>query len=546
MAATTKASIAYFSLEFGIDSNIPTYAGGLGILAADTLLQAADDNLTVTAIGMMYKGRRFIQKIDNQGMQYEEPTPFRLDGSSSFRRVETVGKPIRFTIDVGGEQVYVEAYKQRIGDTVNLYLLTTDVEGNSDYWREIFDEIYWGDDDQQIKERIVFGIGGMKLLEALKVKPTIIHIQEGRPSFVALPLFAEAKQKLGDVPFEQLLEYVRNKTRYTNHTLVASGIHSYDRGLVEKYIFPVANNLGIDGTKIIELGLLPDGRFHTTNFALNISKLANSVSTPHGKLAKKTFPGFNWINVTNGVYMPRWQEADFRSFSLTPQDAWKAHLEKKHSLMREVTARVGFGYDPTWLTISWARRISGYKQLGTMFEDINRLTKIITDSKKPVMLLIAGKAHPGDTAGKELIRHIIELMKGPLSGHALFVHNYDISLAKELVSGSDVWMNTPEFEREASGTSGMKAIANGVLQATVADGWAAEVDWEGTGWVLDHTRLTDSIYETMEKIVSLYYERNSENIPEKWTEMMHKSIILSNKYSTKRMLDEYCKKIYGI
>lgn len=544
--AAPKGPIAYFSLEFGIDSNIPTYAGGLGILAADTLLQAADDNLHVVGIGMMYKGRRFIQKIDQQGMQYEEPTPFRLDGSSSFRRVETAGKPVRFNINVGGEQVWVEAYKQRIGDTVTLYLLTTDVEGNSDYWREIFDEIYWGDDDQQIKERVVFGIGGMKLLEFLKVKPSIVHIQEGRPSFVALPLLAAAKKTLGDVPFEDLLKHVKEKTRYTNHTLVASGIHSYERGLVEKYILPLSQELGIDGTKIIELGILPDGRFHTTNFALNISNIVSSVSTPHGKLAKTTFPGFNWVNITNGVYMPRWQEADFRSFSLSPTDVWKSHLEKKHSLMREVTTRVGFGYDPSWLTISWARRISGYKQLGNVFQDVDRLTKIITQSEKPVMLLIAGKAHPGDTAGKELIKHIIELMKGPLSGHALFVHNYDIALAKELVSGSDIWMNTPEFGREASGTSGMKAISNGVLQATVADGWAAEVDWNGIGWVLDHTKLTESIYETLEEAVPMYYERNSDGIPEQWISMMHKSILLSQKYSTERMLREYKKKLYNL
>ncbi len=544
--AAPRDTIAYFSLEFGIDSNIPTYAGGLGILAGDTLLQAADDNFPIAAIGMMYKGRRFIQKIDSQGMQYEEPTPFRLDGSSSFRRVETAGKPARFTIDVGGEQVWVEAYKQRLGDTVTLYLLTTDVEGNSDYWREIFDEIYWGDDDQQIKERIVFGVGGMKLLDYLKIKPSIVHIQEGRPSFVALPLLQQAKQKLGDVPFEELLNFVKEKTRYTNHTLVASGIHSYDRALVEKYVMPIAADMGLDGTKIIELGLLPDGRFHTTNFALSISKMANSVSTPHGKLAKQEFPSFNWTNVTNGVYMGRWQEADFRNYSLTDTEVWKAHLEKKHSLMREVTARVGFGYDPNWLTISWARRISGYKQLGNIFEDVERLTKIVSDANRPVMLLIAGKAHPGDTAGKELIRHIIELMKGPLSGHALFVHNYDIALAKELVSGSDIWMNTPEFGREASGTSGMKAISNGVLQVTVPDGWAAEVAWEGVGWSLDHTRLTESIYETLEKVVPLYYQRIAEGVPEEWVKMMRKSISLSEKYSTKRMLGEYKKKLYGL
>ncbi len=543
--AAQKGPIAYFSLEFGIDSNIPTYAGGLGILAADTLLQAADENFPLIGIGMMYKGKRFIQKIAGDGMQFEEATPFRLEGSSCFRRVETQGQPIRFDINVGGEQVWIEAYRQRLGDTVTLYLLTTDVEGNSDYWRNVYDEIYWGNDEDQIRERVIFGVGGMKLLSLLHIKPALIHIQEGRPSLVALPLFAEAKQKNPRASFDELKAEVQSKVVYTNHTMVASGIHSYDKGLMEKYLLPLCDAYGIPGNEIISLGLHDDGRFHTTRFALNVSGKASSVSTPHGKIAKKEYPGYNWTNVTNGVYLPRWQEPDFANAALGPKEVWHAHLEKKHSLMREVTTRVGFGYDPTWLTFTWSRRISGYKQLGSIFEDVDRLKAILTNPDKPGILLIAGKAHPGDTAGKELIQRIIGYMKGPLAGHAIFIHNYDIALSHELVAGSDVWINTPEFGKEACGTSGMKAISNGVLQATVADGWASEVDWTDTGWVLDHTNLTNSVYETMESAVSLYYERNGEGLPETWITRMKKSISLAEKYSARRMLAEYRRKLYA-
>lgn len=544
MTAAT-APIAYFSLEFGIDSNIPTYAGGLGILAADTLLQAADDNIPMVGIGMMYKGKRFIQKINDEGMQYEEPTPFRLDGSSCFRRVDVVGMPVRFDIQVGNETVWIEAYKQRLGDAVTLYLLTTDVEGNSDYWRNVYDEIYWGDDEEQIRERIIFGVGGMKLLSHLKVKPSVIHIQEGRPSLVALHVMGEIKAKNPDLSFEQILEETKKKIVYTNHTLVAAGIHSYDRGLVEKYINPIAQGFGFSTEDIIKLGLMEDGRFHTTKFALNVSHIASSVSTPHGRLAKKEYPGYNWVNITNGVYLPRWQQPEYTNMNIDDHTLWEIHKQKKHSLMREVTTRVGFGYDSDWLTISWARRVSGYKQLQALFADIDRLQGMLSDPTRPIILLVAGKAHPGDTAGKELIQSIISNMKGKLSGHAMFVHNYDIALASELVSGSDVWVNTPEWGKEASGTSGMKAISNGVINATIPDGWAMEVDWQGTGWALDHENLTESLYTTIEKARDLYYTRNEQSIPVEWIQMMRKSIALAQKYSAKRMLAEYQKRLYS-
>lgn len=544
MTAAT-APIAYFSLEFGIDSNIPTYAGGLGILAADTLLQAADDNIPMVGIGMMYKGKRFIQKINDEGMQYEEPTPFRLDGSSCFRRVDVVGMPVRFDIQVGNETVWIEAYKQRLGDAVTLYLLTTDVEGNSDYWRNVYDEIYWGDDEEQIRERIIFGVGGMKLLSHLKVKPSVIHIQEGRPSLVALHVMGEIKAKNPDLSFEQILEETKKKIVYTNHTLVAAGIHSYDRGLVEKYINPIAQGFGFSTEDIIKLGLMEDGRFHTTKFALNVSHIASSVSTPHGRLAKKEYPGYNWVNITNGVYLPRWQQPEYTNMNIDDHTLWEIHKQKKHSLMREVTTRVGFGYDSDWLTISWARRVSGYKQLQALFADIDRLQGMLSDPTRPIILLVAGKAHPGDTAGKELIQSIISNMKGKLSGHAMFVHNYDIALASELVSGSDVWVNTPEWGKEASGTSGMKAISNGVINATIPDGWAMEVDWQGTGWALDHENLTESLYTTIEKARDLYYTRNEQGIPVEWIQMMRKSIALAQKYSAKRMLAEYQKRLYS-
>lgn len=541
---TAKNPIAYFSLEFGIDSNIPTYAGGLGILAADTLLEASEKNLPMVGIGMMYKGRKFIQKISPDGWQYEEATPFRLEGSSCFRRVELLGKPVRFQVQIAEERVWIEAYQQRVGENVVLYLLTADVEGNSDYWRNLFDEIYWGNDEEQIKERVFFGVGGISLLQALKIKPSMYHFQEGRPALATLALFVEEYQK-EKLPFSKILEKVKSKIVYTNHTLVASGIHSYDTSLMKKYIQNYADACSTDVENILQLGVESDGRFHTTRYALNISAKASGVSKPHTDLAKKRWGGYSWNSITNGVHMKRWQKADIANPSLSDSDLWKLHLEKKKSLEREVRMRIGIGYDPNWLVLSWARRISGYKRLGALFENTEKLVSTLSDPNRPAILLIAGKAHPGDSANKELLHSIIEKMKGPLSGHCLFVHNYDIALATEMVCGSDVWINIPEPQKEASGTSGMKAISNGVLPLTTLEGWASEVDWNGVGWSVGPKDTADQVYDTVKsEILEAYYSRDEDGTPSGWVEKMRKAIAISNKYSTERMLNEYIKKLY--
>jgi glycogen phosphorylase len=544
MLPTSKNPIAYFSLEFGIDSNIPTYAGGLGILAGDTMLEASELEIPMVGIGMMYKGRKFIQKISPEGWQFEEATPFRLDGASSFRRVEIAGSALRFQVQVGEEDVWVEAYRQRLGDNVTLFLLNADVDGNSDYWRNLFDEIYWGNDEEQIKERIFFGVGGVSLIEALKIKPSIYHFQEGRPSMASLALFASEYRKKPR-PFEEILASVKSQIVYTNHTLVASGIHSYDMDIMRRYVAPYAKACETDVENILKLGAEDDGRFHTTRFALNISKLASGVSEPHTKMAKKRWASYNFVNVTNGVNLTRWQKREFASPMNTDSDIWKAHTAAKLSLEREVNARVGIGYDTSWFVATWARRISGYKQLDKLFEDTKLLKEAISQAGRPAMLLIAGKAHPGDSWGKELIKRIIDEMGTTLNGHAIFVHNYDIALSSMLVSGSDAWINIPEPDREASGTSGMKAVSNGVVQITAKEGWAYEVDWSGKGFVVDPTKAGESVANIIkDQALPLFYARDNDGLPKKWIEMMRNSISLSKKYNTERMLSEYIKKLY--
>ena len=244
--------------------------------------------------------------------------------------------------------------------------------------------------------------------------------------------------------------------------------------------------------------------------------------------------------------MPQWQYFEFANSQLSASDIWNVHRERKFKLAEIVLKRTGFGYDANRLVVSWARRVSDYKQPHSIFEDIDRLTTILKNQQRPVQLLFAGKAHVGDDTAKKIIQEIILFMQNELSGNAIFVHNYNIALAKELVTGSDVWLNTPEFGKEACGTSGMKAIANGVLNCTTPDGWANEVKWDGIGWKLDAKNVAESFYSLMEnEIVPLFYNRTANGLPIAWIERMRKSISLSRKFSTRRMLDEYIKKLYS-
>jgi starch phosphorylase len=258
------------------------------------------------------------------------------------------------------------------------------------------------------------------------------------------------------------------------------------------------------------------------------------------------WPEFSWVAVTNGVHLPTWQDPEISRNSLNNEDLWWIHQKRKQDLANFVLQRAGYGYDPNRLVLVWARRFASYKRVQVLFENIDTLARILSDQNKPAQLLIAGKAHADDMAGKEILKEVIGYMQTKLSGHAIFVPNYDIAAAQMLTKGADVWINTPIQGQEACGTSGMKAICNGVLQLTVEDGWTAEVDWKDTGWTLDTNHLAESLYFRLEQdVIPLYYYRNARNVSEQWLERMKRSIELSKQYTTTRMLDAYQAKLYG-
>ncbi|KKQ75775.1 MAG: Phosphorylase [Microgenomates group bacterium GW2011_GWF1_38_5] len=535
--------VAFFCAEFGIDSDLPTYSGGLGVLASDIISEAADQEFPMVGVGILYKGKEFVQHITGEGKEEQRDSQFDHD-TSFLRQTTTNGKPVIITLLIANEEVKIKSYHIRLGDKTTLYFLSTDVDGNPPEWISDMDTLYRGDINSQIRQQILLGIGGMKLLESLNINPQIFHINEGRPGFLIWELAKNISKKEG-LTFEEAWKKAKTMIVYTNHTLVRAGNLEYPIEQIRNWAKYFAEDLGINTEQLIGEGLVDPHTFSITLFALNISGKRNAVSKSHFENSQKEWPDHTWEYVTNGIYMPRWQDSDFRNHNLSDNDIWELHLSKKRELEKTVIQRTGIGYDPNKLVITWSRRLADYKQPKIIFSDIERLKGLIQNPDHPVQILFSGNSHSADTNAKGIIEEIIKTMSTSLSGSAIFVPNYNIALANHLTSGSDIWLNTPQGNLEASGTSGMKAISNGVLNCTVLDGWTYEVEWSGVGWTIDRNNISEDFYHKLEtEIIPLYYQRERNGLPTAWIERMRKSIELAKKFSTERVLDEYCKKVY--
>ncbi|NCN24286.1 MAG: hypothetical protein COU65_01005 [Candidatus Pacebacteria bacterium CG10_big_fil_rev_8_21_14_0_10_42_12] len=536
--------IAYFSAEFGISSAVPIYAGGLGILAGDTLKQAADEKVPMVGVGLMYRGHNVVQEISSEGWQSDKDYLFD-PLSVGLEHVYQGDQPLFIKVELGNTTIWLRVWKWVLGPTVTLYFLDSETDQNQLHERSITQELYAGSEELQIKQQLLLSIGGVRLLETLGISPSIYHVNEGRPSFLIWELIVNLQHRY-DLNYSQAWELARKKIVYTNHTLVAAGNVNYPADLLRAFITPYAAKLGVHPDILLLPGKNDDSnRFFTTTFALRASRKSSGVSKIHTQLSRQQWPEYDWVSITNGVHFGTWQSESVASRSENPEALWAAHMQEKKQLAEFVTNRTGYSYDPERLVITWARRIAGYKRADAIFADIARLQAIIKNADRPVQLLIAGKAHQLDDDGKKRLQRIIKYMQRELSGSALFVPNYDIDVAKALTRGSDIWLNTPEIGREACGTSGMKALSNGVLNCTVADGWAAEVDWNGKGWVLDSNNISDHLYNTLEReIVPLYYEKEGKSFPSRWVEMMGNSIDYASEFSAARMLNQYQTDLY--
>jgi starch phosphorylase len=536
--------VAYFCAEFGFPG-LPLYAGGLGVLAGDTVREAADRNFPMVAVGLLYRGGKAVQKFTPDSLQVEEDLtvdPVSLGFEHVF--VPQEDQPLFVRVHLTKEDVWARVWKRTVNNTT-LYLLDTDTDQNEPQERGICKAIYLGSEEALIKQQMVLGIGGVKLLDALNIHPSVYHLNEGRPAFLYWQLIRQFMEK-GGLNFTEAKTKAQAMIVYTNHTLVRDGNQAYDTALLENYSLYYAHKMGVRIEELLAPGIdKGTGNFSMTLFALNVSRKASAVSQPHYELSRSLWPEFSWVGITNGIHLPTWQDPEIKAAQDNAKNLWDKHRQKKRELMEFVVKQAGYGYDPERLVITWARRIAGYKRLNALIEDVNRLAKILTNVERPVQLLIAGKAHAADVSAKVMLQKVIKSMGKELAGYAIFVPDYTIEVAQKLVIGSDVWLNTPIQGQEASGTSGMKAVSNGVLQLTVEDGWTAEVDWHELGWTLDNNHLTETLYFRLEQdVVPMFYHWDVNNYPIEWITRMQKTMKLSQIYSTTRMLQEYRDKLY--
>jgi len=556
--------IAYFCAEFGLDASLPLYAGGLGVLAGDTLKAAVDAQLPMVGVGLLYRGNEAKQVISPQGRQTEENIP--VDPLSlGLEPVTLDDQPVFIRVHLSTIDVWLQCWQKKLSQTVTLYLLDSETEQNHYTERALTHSLYSGTEEWQLKQQLLLGIGGVKLLHELGIHPAVYHVNEGRPAFLHWQLIRSYMDAHG-CDYQTAKQKAKGKTVYTNHTLVGAGNPGYSAGLVETFGNYYAQKMGISMAELLADGVEngDTSHFEITRFALNTARKANGVSRLHTSLSRVQWPEYDWTAITNGVHAHTWQLASIRELSDQWLDQpnyifhdsateerqltqlWSRHLDAKQSLASFAHQQTGFSFDPSALIVTWARRITGYKQLPLLFSDVERLRSILAAKNRPVQLIVAGKAHYGDEASKQVIHEVIELFSTALSGYALFIPDYNLTVAQKLVQGSDLWLNTPEYGKEASGTSGMKALANGVLNCSVADGWVPEINMTDKGWLLDHTRLSESIYELLEqKIIPEYYERSQSDLPMAWLAKMKASVLSFDQFSARRMMEQYVKELYA-
>ncbi|MDP2681732.1 MAG: alpha-glucan family phosphorylase [Deltaproteobacteria bacterium] len=549
-----QRSIAYFSMEIGIDNSMPTYSGGLGILAGDTIRSGADLKVPMVAITLIYRKGYFRQRIDENGWQHEEPV-----GRFVEEFLEEI--PQRVSIFLEGRKVKLRAWRYTVqgisGFTAPVYFLDANLPENTEWDRRLTDHLYGGDEYYRLCQEVILGIGGVKMLRALGYDNiSRFHMNEGHAAFLTLELLREERERKG--VSESQVEAVRGKCIFTTHTPVLAGHDKFPLDILRRV-------LGIpEILSSIESLAVYEGLFNMTYLALNMSSYVNGVAKKHGEVSRLMFAGYEIDAITNGVhaatwvsepfqelfnlFIPEWKEDNFSlraALGIPVEDIMKAHTESKRNLFDYVKNETGVDMDENILTIGFARRSASYKRGAILFEDMGRLEKIALNAG-PLQFIYSGKAHPRDQGGKEIIKRIFDAAKSLQDKiKIVYLQDYNMDLAKKVVAGVDVWLNTPQPPMEASGTSGMKAAMNGVPSLSVLDGWWVEGHIEGiTGWAMgesDHAKDAASLYEKLENIVipTFYHNRNY------FIEIMRYSIALNGSFfNTHRMMQEYVLKAY--
>lgn len=563
-----RRPVAYFCAEFGLASWLPMYSGGLGVLAGDVLKEASDLGLPLAGIGLFYRQGFFQQSLDGSGYQRESSPTLDPQNLPLTPVQDSSGNVVLVEIPMADRTVLARAWSLQVGRTP-LYLLDTDVpENDRAEDREITSTLYGGDQETRIRQEIVLGIGGVRLLRALDLDPSIYSMNEGHAAFLGLELLAES---LVDADAETAISRNRCRIVYTNHTVVPAGNDIFPRDLVAYYLGAYAERTGIGAERLLGLAG-PDGApFSMALLAFRLSGKANAVSELHGTVIPREWPGHEVEVVTNGVHLPTWVGGEIAALlgdyvpgwrgdnppweaihTIPDKELQEAHARQRREMVAAVNAaQTDTTLDPARLTLVWARRFAEYKRAGLLTSDVSRLKRLLCDPARPVQLVISGKAHPHDEGAKHILQDILHRVHSDegIASRVAFVVNYNERVARSLTSGADVWVNTPRKPFEASGTSGMKSGTNGGLQLTVRDGWAAEVDWWGTGWGIDggdDSADAEQLYGYLEdSVVPLFYRRDEDGVAHEWAAMMKNTMILTcSRYSARRMLHDYLTKLY--
>ena len=603
-----RPSVAYFSMEYGLSSVLKIYSGGLGVLAGDYLKEASDSNVDLCAVGFLYRYGYFTQTLSMDGQQIANYEAQNFGQLPIERVMDANGQPLIVDVPYLDYFVHANVWRVNVG-RISLYLLDTDNEMNSEFDRPITHQLYGGDWENRLKQEILLGIGGILTLKALGIKKDVYHCNEGHAALINVQRICDYVAT--GLTFDQAIELVRASSLYTVHTPVPAGHDYFDEGLFGKYMGGYPSRMGISWDDLMDLGRNNPGdkgeRFCMSVFACNTSQEVNGVSWLHGKVSQEMFSTI-WKGyfpeeihvgyVTNGVHFPTWSATEWKElyfkyfnenfwfdqsnpkiweaiYNVPDEEIWKTRMTMKNKLVDYIRksfrdtwlknqgdpSRIVSLMDkinPNALLIGFGRRFATYKRAHLLFTDLDRLSKIVNNPDYPVQFLFTGKAHPHDGAGQGLIKRIIEISRRPeFLGKIIFLENYDMQLARRLVSGVDIWLNTPTRPLEASGTSGEKALMNGVVNFSVLDGWWLEGYREGAGWALTEKRTYQNqehqdqldaatIYSILEtEILPLYYARNKKGYSEGWIKVVKNSIAqIAPHYTMKRQLDDYYSKFY--
>ncbi|MBD3236915.1 MAG: alpha-glucan family phosphorylase [Candidatus Eisenbacteria bacterium] len=601
--------IAYFSAEFGLHECLPIYAGGLGVLAGDHMKSSSELGLPLAGVGLLYRHGYFHQLLGRDGMQTETYEEQHFSGLPTDVVRDAAGRPQLVPIEIGERRVLARIWQVRVG-RISLYLLDTDISENEPADRAITQRLYDADPDVRLRQELVLGVGGIRALGLCDVPPTVCHLNEGHSAFLSLERIANLmeRHRLG---FEEAREIVTASNVFTTHTPVPAGHDAFPPELLLKYVRPYAQRLGIPNEALLDLGRMGIGDrsepFSMTILALKLSSFHNGVSRLHGSVARATWKGL-WpdapeeevpiTHITNGVHLPSWysdetarlfdrylgpdwlekpidQKAWSRVATIPDAELWRARERLRTRLVADARRRLNVQLtrrgahpiaveeaaevlDPEALTIGFARRFATYKRAGLLFRDLERLARIVHHSDRPVQFLFAGKAHPKDEPGKEMIRELIRVAELPeFRRQLVFLEDYDIGLARRMVQGVDVWLNTPRRPLEASGTSGMKVAVNGGLNLSILDGWWAEAYNGENGWAIGSEELYDdrqyqdkidseALYDLLELVVApLFYNRGPDGLPRGWIARIKESMrTVCPQFNTNRAAEEYTRRFY--